>query len=73
MLSSGEAEIYGNVRAGSHGLGMVGVWRDLELKVSLRIKAASSAAKSIVSRTGVGKVRHIVVRVFGFQERVSRG
>ncbi len=51
-LSSGEAEFYGIVKAGSYGLGMVGLCRDLGLKVDWRIKTESSAAKSIWSRKG---------------------
>ena len=61
-LPSGAAEFYGIVRAGSHGLGMAGLCRDLGLKVSLRINADSCAAKSIGSHRGVGKVRHLDVR-----------
>ncbi len=49
-LSSGEAEFYGIVKAGSHGLGMVSLCRDLGLKVPLRISTDSTAAKSIGSR-----------------------
>ena len=72
-LSSGEAKFYGIVKVGSHGLGMVGLCRDLGLTVSLRINSDSSAATSIVSRKGVGKVRHLDVRELWLQERVSRG
>ncbi len=72
-LCSGEAEFYGIVRAGSHGLGVVGLCQDLGLKVSLRINAYSGAAKSIGSRRGVGKVRRLDVRELWLQERVGRG
>ena len=35
-LSSGEAEFYGIVKAGSHGLGVVGIFRDLGLELGLQ-------------------------------------
>ncbi len=60
-FSSGEAAFYGILRAGVHGLGMVGLRRDLVLKVSLRTNTDSSAAKIMGSRRGVGKVRHLDV------------
>ncbi len=72
-LSSGEAEVYGIVRAGSLGLGLVGLCQDLGLKVSFRSNTGSSAAKSIGSRRGVGQVRHLDVRELWLQERVGRG
>ncbi len=52
---------------------MVGLGWDLGLKVSLRIKAESSAAKIIGSRMGVGKARHRDVRELWLQGRVNRG
>ncbi len=72
-ISSREPEFNGNLRAGSHGLGMVGLWRDLGLKVSLRINTGSSAAKSIGSRRGAGKARHVDVKELWLQERLNRG
>ena len=72
-LSSGEAEFYGIVKAGSHGLGVVGIFRDLGLELELQINTDSVAAKSICSRRGTGKVRHLDVRELWIQERVSRG
>ena len=72
-LSSGEAEFYGIVKAGSHGLGVVGIFRDLGLEFGLQINTDSVAAKSICSRRGAGKVRHLDVRELWIQERVARG
>jgi hypothetical protein len=72
-LSSGEAEFYGIVKAGSYGLGMVGLGRDLGLNLRLRINTDSSAARSIGSRKGAGKVRHLDVRELWIQERIARG
>ncbi len=68
-LSSGEAEFYGIVEAGSHGLGVAGVFRDLGLEFGLQVNTDSVAAKSICSRSGAGKVRHLDVRELWIQER----
>ncbi len=61
-VSSGEAEFYVIVKGGSHGLGGVGIFRDLGFAILLQIDADSFAAKSICARGGAGKVRHIDVR-----------
>ena len=51
LLSSGEAEYYGCVRAGSHGLGIKSMLADLGVKEKrLRIKTDASVAKSLASR-----------------------
>ena len=72
-LSSGEAEFYGDVKAASHGIGVQGILRGMGIMVKLEVLTDSSAAKSIASRRGVGKVRHIEVREMWVQERVARG
>ena len=72
-LSSGESEFYGIVQAACHGLGIKGVLEDLGVPIKIRIRTDSSAAKSIASRRGVGKVRHIDVRELWVQERTQRG
>ena len=72
-LSSGESEFYGIVRAATQGLGVKGLLSDLGVEVSLQVSTDSSAAKSIASRGGAGKVRHIEVRELWVQERVAKG
>ena len=72
-LSSGESEFYGIVQAACHGLEVKGVYEDLGIPMKIRICTDSSAAKSIASRRGVGKVRHIDVRELWVQERTQRG
>ncbi len=57
----------------SHGLGVVGIFRDLGLPFGLQINTDSVAAKSICSRGGAVKVRHLDIRELWIQERVSRG
>ena len=72
-LSSGEAEYYGLVKAGSMALGIRGLLADLGHKVTLELKSDASAAIGIARRRGVGKVRHIEVNQLWIQDRVFRG
>ena len=60
--SSGEAEYYALVRAAAEGLGMQSIMQDLGWKVRIRLWVDSSASKSISSRTGLGRVRHLEVK-----------
>ena len=71
-LSSGEAEYYGCVRAGSHLLGISSMMQDLGInKKRLRIKTDASVAKSLASRRGLGGIRHIEVNQLWLQEKVN--
>ena len=70
-LSSGETEFYGIVKAAAMGLGMRGLMEDLGMTVEIQVNTDSSAAKSITSRKGAGRVRHIEVRELWVQERVA--
>ena len=73
-LSSGEAEYYGCVRAGSHGLGIKSMLSDLGVKEKrLRVKTDASVAKSLASRRGLGGIRHIEVNQLWLQEKVNNG
>ena len=60
--SSGEAEYYAIVRAAAEGLGMQSIMHDLGWKMRIRLWVDSSAAKSIASRIGLGRVRHLEVK-----------
>ena len=55
------------------GLGMRGLMEDLGMTVEVQVNTDSSAATSITSRKGAGRVRHIEVRELWVQERVARG
>ena len=72
-LSSGESEFYGIVKAATVGLGIKGLMMDMGLSMELRVNTDSSAAKSIASRRGCGKVRHLEVRELWLQDRVAKG
>ena len=57
--SSGEAEYYALVRAAAEGLGMQSVLRDMGWEMRVRLWVDSSAAKSIASTLGLGRVRRL--------------
>ena len=69
-LSSGEAEYYGLVRGAAHGIGLRSLLEDLGIQRRVKIKTDASVAKSIASRRGVGKIRHIEVNQLWLQEKV---
>ena len=72
-LSSAEAELYALVKGAAQTLGMISVARDLGIKVDAMIRSDASAALGIVSREGLGKLRHIDVQYLWIQGRVSEG
>ncbi len=43
------------------------------IQMHLEVNTGSSAAKSIASRRGTGRVRHLDARELWLQERVARG
>ena len=73
VLSSGESEFYGFVKAAAMGLGMKGLMEDLGVEVDVQVNTDSSAAKSITARKGAGRVRHIEVRELWVQDQVAKG
>ena len=72
-LSSGEAEFYALVRAGSHALGLQSMLREFGVEVGIVIKSDASAAIGIAKRKGLGKVRHVDVSQLWIQEKVASG
>merc|ERR1711940_245427 len=72
-LSSGEAEYYGIVKGASTGLGISSILRDLGHQTRVVIHTDASAAKSLASRKGLGRARHIEVNQLWIQERISEG
>ena len=67
-MSSGEAEYYAMVKAVAEGLGIQAMAEDLGYQMKLRLWVDSTAAKAIVSRMGLGKVRHMEVKYLWAQE-----
>ncbi len=72
-LPSGEFEFYVIAKAATMVLGMRGLMADLSLEVEVQVNTDSIAAKSIASRRGAGRVRHVEVRELWVQDRVAKG
>ena len=72
-LSSGEAELYGIVKACTEGLGVVSLSQELGRKTMLHVLTDSSAAKGTVLRTGIGRLKHVQLNQLWVQERISDG
>ena len=69
-LSSGEAELYGVVRAAANGLGYLSLLADFGVTIPLRVWTDSTASVGICSRQGLGKVRHLAVQELWVQQRI---
>ncbi len=72
-VSPGESEFYGIAKAATMGVEMKSLFKDLGAEVEIQVDLDSSAARSISSRRGAGRVRHVKVRQLWAQERVRRG
>jgi len=72
-LSSGEAEYTALVKAAAEGLGVQALAADLGWTLRLVVHVDSATAKSIASRSGVGKVRHLETKALWVQEAVKGG
>ena len=72
MLSSAEAELHGIVKASSESMGMRSLCRDLAMKIDADVLTDASAALAIVSRQGVGRVRHLDTSLLWIQEKAAR-
>ena len=72
-LSSGESEFYGIVKAATMGIGIKSLMGDLGLHVEVQGTTDPSAARSISSRRGAGRARHVEERELWVQEMVRRG
>ena len=72
-LSSAEAELHGLTKCASEGLAISQMSMELYKPLHLRILTDSSAARGIILRSGVGKVKHLDIKVLWIQEREARG
>ena len=72
-LSSGEAEFYALVKGGSQALGMRSMLRDLSVHVNIKLLTDATTGKAIVSRRGIGRLRHIDVADLWIQQHVKDG
>ncbi len=71
--SSGESEIYGIVKEATMGIGVRSLMEDRQLRLELQVNTDASAARSMLSGRGAGRVRHVEVRGLWAQEKVRGG
>ena len=72
-LSVGEAEYYAIVKGSAESVGVQSLLRGLGIDAQIYVHTDSSTAKSIASRSGLGKVRHIDVNELWVQDKVRSG
>ena len=75
-LSSAEAELYGMIEGVTRAKGLIRLAGELgfgELENVVRLGTDSSAAKSFVSRRGLGRMRHLDMRDLWLQKEVGEG
>ena len=71
-LSPGEAEYYALASAGSIRTGVRSLMRDVGMEVTIRLNTDSETAKSIASRKGAGRIRHLETQEMWVQEKVAK-
>ena len=72
-LSSGEVEYYGLVTGCAEGLGAQALAEDMGYDVEVRVWTDSNAGRSVASRRGLGKMRHVELKHLWVQETVKDG
>ena len=72
-LSSGEAELAAVVRASTEGIGMQSLMGDIGMEAGLEVKSDATAAIGVVSRQGLGRVRHLAVADLWVQQKALLG
>ena len=70
--SSAEAELYAVIRGATEALGMATLYHDFGQEVKLQMHIDALAAKGIIERQGLSKVRHIDVNILWMQEQCAR-
>ena len=71
-LSTGEAELYALNKASAQGLGLQSLLSDLGIDLEVRVHTDATTGRAIVTRRGLGKVRHIAVHELWMQEKVAQ-
>ena len=71
-LSSGEAEYYAALKGASQALGFQSMLRDIGLHTTVTLFSDSSAARGIIHRTGLGKLRHLETGYLWLQAAVAK-
>ena len=61
------------MKASSVALGLRSLYADLDETVKIHVHTDASSAKSIATRRGLGKVRHLAVHLLWLQEKTAAG
>ena len=67
--SSGESELYSVIKGSSEALGLVTLAGDFGMEIKTRVHVDATAAKGMVERRGISRVRHIEVDHLWIQEQ----
>jgi hypothetical protein len=70
-LSSGEAEFFAALEGCNLGSGMKSVAAELAIQLKIKLCTDRAAAKGIMLRRGLGKLRHIEVGYLCLQDAVA--
>ena len=70
-LSAGEAELYAINRCAAVALGLQSLMNDLGVSLDIKLFTDATTGKSIASRKGFGKVRHISANELWIQDKIS--
>ena len=70
-LSSGEAEYYAALKGASVALGFQSMLADLGITAKITLYTDSSAARGIIHRAGLGKLRHLETGYLWLQAAVK--
>ena len=73
VLSSGEAEFYAAIRGTQVILSMRSFLADFGKTCNLRLTTDSSVAKGILSRRGIGRMRHLHTAALWVQGIIAKG
>ena len=71
-MSSAESELFGIIRASCEALGLQSLIKGFLTDAKVRIQVDATAAKSIVERRGLSKVRHLDTAALWIQEQQVR-
>lgn len=71
VLSTGEGEYVAMVSGAARGIFIQNVHKFLKVIMNLTVRSDSSAARGIAGREGVGRIRHMDVRLLWLQSHVK--
>ena len=72
-LSSAEAELISLVKGAAEGIGLTNLLGDLGSASKVTLSTDATAAIGVCRRSGVGRIRHLGVRLLWIQDKVRHG